>query len=119
MASEVRNLALRSSQAALDIKALIDTSIQGISLEAQQAEKAGTSIQDIVKAAEQVNQIIHDIAATSNEQASGLNQVHHAMEQMDLVTRQNTQLVDELGQTVQQLNFHAQDLNQAIQVLSR
>lgn len=119
VASEVRNLALRSSQAALDIKALIDTSIQGISLGAQQAEKAGTSIQDIVKAAEQVNQIIHDIAAASNEQASGLSQVHHAMEQMDNVTRQNTQLVDELGQTVQQLNFHAQDLNQAIRVLSR
>ena len=40
------------------------------------------------------------------------------MEQMDLVTRQNTQLVDELGQTVQQLNLHAKDLNQAIRVLS-
>lgn len=40
------------------------------------------------------------------------------MEQMDNVTQQNNRLVEELGQTAQQLNLHAQDLNQAIRVLS-
>ena len=118
VASEVRSLAQRSAQAASDIKHLIDGSVERIQLGATQAEHASSSMKDMVTAVDQVNQIIHDISAASGEQASGLKQINLAIEQMDQVTQQNNQLVGDLGQTVQELAWHASDLDQAIRVLN-
>ncbi|MEZ2742447.1 methyl-accepting chemotaxis protein [Paenalcaligenes hominis] len=118
VAGEVRSLAQRSAQAANEIKTLIDASVERVAAGARQAEHAGTTMHDVVTAVDQVNQIIHDIASASTEQATGLQQVHRAMEQMDGVTQQNNQLVGELGRTVEQLSAHAQSLDQAIRVLN-
>lgn len=121
VAGEVRSLAQRSAQAASEIKTLIDASVEHVASgarQAEQAEQAGTTMHDVIDAVDQVNQIIHDIASASTEQATGLQQIHRAMEQMDGVTQQNNQLVSELGRTVDQLSAHAQDLDQAIRVLN-
>lgn len=118
VAGEVRSLAQRSAQAANEIKALIDASVERVAAGAHQAEQAGLTMHDVVTAVDQVNQIIHDIASASTEQATGLQQIHRAMEQMDGVTQQNNQLVGELGRTVDQLSAHAHGLDQAIRVLN-
>ena len=118
VAGEVRSLAQRSAQAANDIKKLIDESVQRIDNGAQQAESAGNTMKDVVKAVSHVNQIINDIALASSEQAIGLHQIHQAITQIDDVTQQNTDLVDDLGNTMELLATHAQTLDQAIRVLN-
>lgn len=118
VAGEVRSLAQRSSQAAGEIKALIEESVSCMDTGAQQAEHAGNTMQDIVNAVQQVNDIIGEISVASEEQATGLHQIHTAVSQIDDFTQQNSALVNHLGTTVGELAFQAEMLDQAIRVLN-
>jgi len=95
VASEVRALAQRSAQAAKEIKALIMASGeqvgQGVSLVAE----TGKALQLIVSQVAEINGIVSEIAASAQEQATGLHQVNTAVNQMDQVTQQNAAMVEE------------------------
>ena len=117
VASEVRHLAQRSSQAASDIKSLIDQSIACIEGGAEQANQAGSAMEEIVSSVEYVNGIIAQVARASAEQSEGLGQVHQAINDIDRVTHLNTNLVNTFGGAVDELCVRAQDLEQSIDVL--
>lgn len=118
VAAEVRNLAQRSSQAAGEIKTLIQASVDRINLGVKQAEQAGTTMQHIVTAVERVTQTIADIADSSHEQSEGLAQIHSAIQQLEHLSRLNNQLVEGLGETVNHLSSEATGLDHAIAILS-
>lgn len=118
VAGEVRNLAQRSSQAAGEIKALIEDSVTRMETGVQQAEHAGTTMSHIVQSVQQVNNIIDEISGASGEQATGLHQIHMAIAQIDDVTQQNSSLVNHLGSAVSELAAQADLLEQAIRVLN-
>ena len=50
---------------------------------------------DIVTAVRQVNDIMGEISAASQEQSMGIEQVNQSIAQMDVNTRQNAALVEE------------------------
>ena len=118
VAGEVRSLAQRSSQAAGEIKSLIEQSVSRMNTGVDQAAHAGNTMQDIVLSVQQVNHIISEISLASEEQATGLHQIHLAISQIDDVTQQNTALVHNLGDTVDELSEQAEILDQAIRVLN-
>ena len=118
VADEVRRLAQRSSEAAGEIKALIEESVARMETGVSQAEHAGSTMTNIVQSVQQVNHIIDEISIASNEQASGLHQIHTAISQIDDVTQQNSALVNHLGGTVTELAAQADLLEQAIRVLN-
>jgi methyl-accepting chemotaxis protein len=93
VAVEVRNLAQRAANAAGEIKRLIDDSVEDISNGSKQVSQAGKTMEDIVKAIQNVTIIMSKIATASIEQNVGINQVHKAIIQMDVVTQQNASLV--------------------------
>src|SRR5690606_9795362 len=103
VASEVRNLAQRSSQAAGEIKTLIQESVNLVSTGVTQAEVAGKSMRNMVDAAQQVGDVIAEISSASVQQASGLQQINEAISQIDSTTYQNTDFVTHLGQTIARL----------------
>lgn len=118
VAGEVRSLAQRSSQAAGEIKTLIEESVSRMDTGVNQAEHAGHTMEDIVTSVQRVNDIIGEISMASEEQATGLHQIHLAVSQIDDVTQQNNTLVNRLGHTVGQLAGQAEILDQAIRVLN-
>lgn len=118
VAGEVRSLAQRSSQAAGEIKTLIEESVAFMDVGARQAEHAGNTMESIVHAVQQVNDIIGEISVASEEQATGLHQIHVAISQIDDFTQQNSALVQHLGSNVDELALHAEILDQAIRVLN-
>ena len=89
VASEVRSLAQRSSQAAKDIKDLITNSNSQVKEGVDLVNKAGTALTDIVESIKKVAQLVSGIADASVEQAGGIEQVNKALTQMDEVTQQN------------------------------
>ncbi|MBV6272094.1 bacteriohemerythrin [Alcaligenaceae bacterium CGII-47] len=95
VASEVRALAQRSTSAASEIKALIDTSVEATSRGNEQAVHAGTTMQNIVAGINRVTDIMGEISAASREQTTGIEEISRAINQMDEVTRQNAGLVEE------------------------
>lgn len=118
VAGEVRNLALKSSQAAKEVKTLIDESNGRINLGAQQATQAGNTMRDIVDSSKRVANLMAEISTASVEQSAGLEQINQAISQMDAATHQNTTLVHDLGQTVRTLSAEAANLGDAIGVFN-
>jgi methyl-accepting chemotaxis protein len=95
VADEVRNLAQRSAVAAKEIKALIDDSVSKVDAGSRQVSLAGATMDEIVQAVTRVTDIMAEIAAASNEQSAGIEQVNQAIIQVDGVTQQNAAMVEE------------------------
>ncbi|MFO6423154.1 methyl-accepting chemotaxis protein [Motilimonas sp. KMU-193] len=103
VASEVRTLAQRSANAAKDIKSLISDSVNKINNGNELVGKSGDTMKEIVTSIKRVNDIMAEIAAASAEQASGLDEVGKAVNQMDEMTQQNAALVEEAAAAAESL----------------
>jgi methyl-accepting chemotaxis protein len=114
VASEVRNLAQRSAAAAKEIKALIGDSVEKVENGSKLVTEAGKTMDEIVSSVKRVTGIMADIAAASAEQSSGIDQVNHAVTQMDEVTQQNAALVEEAAAAAESLEEQAQTLAETV-----
>lgn len=117
VAAEVRRLALRSSQAAGEIKTLIETSHTHINNGAQQAEQAGASMQRILPAIQNVHHTIRIMGDTNHTQSERLQQLQAALHELKQLSQQNHQLVGHLHQNVHQIREQNGQLHHAIGVL--
>jgi methyl-accepting chemotaxis protein len=116
VAAEVRNLAQRSAAAAKEIKALIENSVNNVDIGAKQVDQAGLTMNEIVIAVKRVTDIMSEIAAASNEQSAGIEQVNEAITQMDDVTQQNAALVEEATAAAEAMREQASTLANAVGV---
>src|SRR5690606_31894959 len=95
VASEVRALAQRSADAAKEIKTLITASgrqvEQGVALVGQTGQALGRIVAEVAE----IDGLMSEISASAQEQATGLQQVNTAVNQMDQVTQQNAAMVEE------------------------
>ncbi|VVD65850.1 Methyl-accepting chemotaxis protein I [Pandoraea morbifera] len=110
VAGEVRTLAQRSAGTAKDIRELIAASIQQVQDGTSRVEVAGQTMDRIVVSVRRVNELIAEIAAASDEQARGIEQVNQAVAQMDQVTQQNAALVEEAAAAAEHMRQQAADL---------
>ncbi|AJF00017.1 methyl-accepting chemotaxis protein [Pandoraea apista] len=110
VAGEVRTLAQRSAGTAKDIRELIAASIQQVEDGTSRVEVAGRTMDQIVVSVRRVNELIAEIAAASDEQARGIEQVNQAVTQMDQVTQQNAALVEEAAAAAEHMRQQAADL---------
>ncbi|KVT79683.1 hypothetical protein WT25_18510 [Burkholderia territorii] len=116
VAGEVRSLAQRSSSAAKEIKALIDASVERIRTGSTLVDEAGRTMSDVISAVQRVTDIMGEIAAASEEQSGGIDQVARAVAQMDEVTQQNAALVEEAAAAAQSLDEQAARLRETASV---
>jgi methyl-accepting chemotaxis protein len=114
VASEVRNLAQRSAAAAKEIKALIGDSVEKVDAGTRLADQAGVTMEEIVKAARGVTDIMGEITAASQEQTEGIEQINQAVVQMDQVTQQNAALVEEAAAAAESLQDQASNLTEIV-----
>jgi methyl-accepting chemotaxis protein len=118
VATEVRNLAQRSAAAAKEIKALISDSVEKVDSGNKLVEEAGATMHEVVDSIKRVTDIMSEIVAASEEQASGIDQVNRAMTQMDGVTQQNAALVEEAAAAAQSLREQADHLTEVVGVFA-
>jgi methyl-accepting chemotaxis protein len=114
VASEVRSLAQRSAQAAKDIKDLITNSSVQVREGSDLVNGAGASLGEIAESTKKVAAIVADIASASVEQATGIEQINKALNQMDEVTQQNSALVEENAATAKMLEHQAKAMDERI-----
>jgi methyl-accepting chemotaxis protein len=107
VAAEVRTLAERSQVAAQEIGEVAASSV-GL------AEEAGRLLAAIVPAITKTSDLVQEIAAASEEQAVGINQINSAMNQLSQVTQQNASASEELAATSEEMNGQAAKLQQAV-----
>ncbi|NHZ82384.1 HAMP domain-containing protein [Massilia sp. CCM 8695] len=116
VASEVRNLAQRSAQAAKEIKGLIGSSVEQVEAGSKLVNDAGSTMDDIVQSIRRVTDIMGDIAAASQEQTLGIEQINQALTQMDQVTQQNAALVEEAAAASEAMQDQARQLAAVVSV---
>ena len=73
-------------------------------------------MQEIVTSVKRVTDIIAEIAAASQEQSAGIEQVNEAVIKMDDMTQQNTALVEEAAAAAESLMEQADELMNAVSV---
>ena len=95
VASEVRALAQRSAEAAKEIKALISASSQQVESGARLVGDTGETLSRIIARVAEIDGLVREIAASAEEQATGLSQVNTAVNQMDQGTQQNAAMVEQ------------------------
>jgi methyl-accepting chemotaxis protein len=116
VAGEVRNLAQRSAEAAKEIKGLINASVERVEQGSALVDRAGATMQEIVQSIQRVTDIVGEISSASGEQNAGVEQVSHAVTQMDQSTQQNAALVEESAAAAASLQQQAQHLVHAVSV---
>lgn len=114
VATEVRNLAQRTSAAAKEIKELIINSVDNISIGVKLVEQAGKTMGEIVTAIDQVTGIMGEITIASSEQSVGIEQVNQAVTQMEKVVDQNVTLVDQAATTAESLKAQTNRMNELV-----
>ncbi|WP_137129836.1 methyl-accepting chemotaxis protein [Rhizobium sp. FY34] len=110
VAQEVRELAQRSANAAKDIKTLITKSGQEVAGGVNLVQKTGEALSEIETRVLAINDHIQSIATASREQATGLNEVNIAINQMDQVTQKNAAMVEETSAATHKLSQEANTL---------
>lgn len=118
VASEVRNLAQKSASAAKEIRGLIGESVERMQDGAQEAERAGHTMQEIVEAVTRLTDLMNEISVASAQQSGGLEQISEAIHHLDGTTQENTHFVRGLGASVEGLMADAQTLRRAIELLN-
>lgn len=114
VASEVRTLASRSANAAKEIEGLINESVTLIDQGSGEVVAAGNTMNEIVEAVKRVTDIMLEIAAASDEQSRGIEQVSQAISEMDKVTQQNASLVEEASAAAASLEEQGARLTEAV-----
>lgn len=107
VAAEVRKLAERSQTAAKEVRALAGSSLQV-------AERSGQLLGDLVPAIKKTAEIVQEVAAASDEQASGVDQINRAMARVDEVAQRNASAAEQLASTAQELAGQSDTLRQTL-----
>jgi len=107
VAAEVRKLAERSQNAAVEIAELSASSVNV-------AEKAGGMLGQLVPNIQKTAELVQEISASSSEQNTGANQINKALQQLDLIIQQNTSASKEMTSTSEELASQAQQLQSTI-----
>ena len=110
VAQEVRALAQRSADAAKEIKGLIATSTQQVGAGVHLVGQTGEALRAIVAQVASIDSLVKEIAASAQEQSTGLHQVNVAVNQMDQVVQQNAAMVEEATAATHSLKGEAGEL---------
>jgi len=110
VASEVRSLAQKASEAAKEIKHLIEESVGHVKSTADLVGATGDALSSIVQSVKQASDIVTEITTSSLEQASNIEQVNHAIAKLDDMTQQNAALVEEASSASKAMEYQASAL---------
>ena len=94
VANEVRALAQRSAESSRSIRQLIVESSQSVTQGVDLVTKAGATLAEISASLVQAADTVAEIANDSQEQSSGVQQVHEFITQIEVMMQRNAALVE-------------------------
>ncbi len=114
VAEEVRNLAMRSAKAAKDTAAMIQEAVKnadnGVNLNVEVTKILKETTENVNK----VGEMMAEIAAASEQQSEGIDQINSAVDQMNQVTQQNAANSEESASAAQELSSQAEEMRSLV-----
>jgi methyl-accepting chemotaxis protein len=118
VAEEVRNLAMRSAEAAKTtaqrIALTVERANDGVSLN----QEVMHNLEQIVRQVHRVSDVMGEIAAASEQQQNGITQLNTAMHQMNQVTQQTAASAEQAASTAQQLSRQSAEMQHLVQTFT-
>ncbi|MHC1743530.1 MAG: methyl-accepting chemotaxis protein [Syntrophobacteraceae bacterium] len=103
VADEVRNLAMRAAESARNTAGLIESTVKKINAGVGLVGKTNQEFVEVESMVTRSGGLIREIAAASKEQAQGLENLNHAVQQLDRVVQQNVASADESASLSQEM----------------
>lgn len=114
VAEEVRNLAQRSADAAKDTANIIEQSIDQVRKGNDITSETNKAFEDILDKVKKVGDITGEIALASKEQATGVQQISEAMNQVDQVTQTMASNSEESAAASEEMSAQAVQMKSSI-----
>jgi methyl-accepting chemotaxis protein len=114
VASEVRNLAQRSAEAAKSTAAEIDQAVRTAAQGAEISAKVGTRLQEIASKAHEAEELAAEVATASREQNQGILQINTAVSEIDKVTQANAATAEESASAAGEFQAETKALGTAV-----
>ena len=118
VAEEVRNLAQKSAEAAKNTAEIIDKNIDLSDQGVQISALVSTALDEIMSKTKDVNMLMDEITAASEEQAKGTAQITDAIGQMEKVVQQNAATAQESAASAEELKKQAYELESIVDQLN-
>jgi methyl-accepting chemotaxis protein len=117
VADEVRNLALRAADAAKNTANLIEDTVVKIHDGGTLVDQTNSSFSAVADSTTKVAELLGEIAAASNEQAQGIEQINTAVVEMDRVTQRNAADSEETAASSQEMGVQSQRMKAMVSEL--
>ena len=114
VAQEVRNLAVRSSEAAKETTSLIEGSIDKVETGTRIADETAVSLKEILAEIEKVTDLVKNIAQASSDQAREIEQINQGIDQVSMVVQTNSATAEQSAAASEELSGQAQLLKQMV-----
>ncbi|MDD3050230.1 MAG: methyl-accepting chemotaxis protein [Candidatus Cloacimonetes bacterium] len=114
VAEEVKNLALRSAEAAKNTNELIEESKKNSELGVKIVTEVSGAFENINNSFRKVSNIVNEIAAASDEQAKGIKQINIGINELNKVTQQNAANAEESASAAEELNSQALEMSSLV-----
>ena len=114
VADEVRNLAMRAADAAKNTAVLIEDTVKRIKDGTEVVAETNTAFSEVSKSSVTIGELVGEIAAASNEQAQGIEQINKAVIEMDKVVQQNAASAEESASASQEMDSQAEELKKVV-----
>ncbi len=107
VAEEVRNLAARSAEAAKNSTELIENSAKEVEKGVAVTDKTAEILDQISENVNKVDNMVGEIAAASQIQTSGFEEINKGLNHINEVVQQNSSISEETAAASEELNGHA------------
>jgi methyl-accepting chemotaxis protein len=110
VAEEVRNLAMRSAEAAKNTANMIEESVKNAEGGVAINQEVLKNLTEINSQVNKVSAVMAEIAAASDQQSQGVEQVNTAVEQMNTVTQQVAANAEESASAAEELSGQSEEM---------
>lgn len=110
VADEVRNLAMRAAEAAKNTAGLIEGTVTRVKEGSRIVEGTNNEFRKTVQIVSKSGELVGEIAAASQEQASGIEQISKAVDNMNKVTQQTSASAEESASASAEMNSQAEKI---------
>lgn len=119
VAEEVRALAQRSATAAKETAEKIDDSVSKSRHGAEVCTKVANGLKEIATKSRQVDELVGEIAVASNEQTQGIQELNHAVSQMDKAVQASAARAEEGANVAYELIAQSESLQASVAELNQ
>mgnify|MGYP006285885489 FL=1 len=117
VADEVRSLALRAAEAAKNTESLIQETVSKVSAGSKIVDRTAGAFSELAANSVKGAELVSGIAASSLQQAQGIEQINRAVSDMDGVVQKNAGFAGESASASEELKLQASRMNRIVEDL--